>query len=93
MGAFKEGQKRIGKGREALVKRLQRWLARKCIADEDHDTLDEIIGSHAGAGEANSLFNARQNARLAEDLGKRCHFSHPMGSGRHRLRRSLDGDG
>lgn len=77
--ATKQSQEFLGKGQQTFVKGLQRRFTRKCIAHEDHDEIDEIVGSHACAGEADPLDESAENACLREDLSKGCHFSHPIG--------------
>jgi len=91
--AAKQGHEFIGKWPKALVKGLQGWLSRERVADEDHDKIDEIVGAHTGTSKADSLGDGIEDAKLLENLSYRSHFSHPMWSGRQRLRRGLDGKG
>jgi len=78
-GAATQSHEGVRKGQQPIVNGSYGRLTRERRADEHDDNIDHLGGSHTGAGEADSLLDARQHTGLTEDLSKGCHFSHPTG--------------
>ena len=70
----KESHKRLGPRSEPFVKRLQRGFARKNIADQDSDKIDQIIRAEACPSETHLFLNGFQKTSMREHLSKDRHF-------------------
>jgi len=60
----KQGHKWLGKWSEPFVKSQQGRFARKDVADEHRDKIDEIVMTETSAGEAHLVLDHFEGARM-----------------------------
>ncbi len=75
--SVKQGHERLGKRQQPFVKGQERGFARKNVADQDGDQIDEVVVTKARAGETHLILDRFQDSRMGENLRKDRRFSHP----------------
>ena len=73
----KQCHERLGKGKESLIKGLQRSFPAHGVANEHHHKINHLVVPHPSACKPDPLLNGFLETQLAEHMRHNGHFSEP----------------